>query len=113
MKGYTSRRYAGIPVGILIQRDIGKTWIFRIRRGNGYYGSKKGETIQDRFAYFVPDSINNAQGQHARDVFTAAIAAWQGLSAAIKKWWDTKAKRLRLNMSGYNLYIKKYMKDNL
>lgn len=108
MKGYTSKMYAGIPVGLLIRRDIGKDKIFRVRHGNGYYGSILGELIQDKFDYVVPDPNAENVGIVNKNDFAAAVAAWQALPGSTKAWWDQEAKRLRLVMSGYNLYIRKY-----
>ena len=85
MKGYNTRKFEGIPLGFYIQRSLCTTWIYRIRRGNGFYGTVVGELIQDKYPYFVPRSIKNPEGQHARDVFTAAVAGWQALTAEIKK----------------------------
>ena len=108
MKGYLSRRYAGIPVGLYIRRDIGKTLTYRVSRGNGFYGTKKGETIQLCYAYNVSDPNADHCGVANKNDFAAAVAAWQALSAETKKWWENEVKRLRLVMSGYNLYIRKY-----
>lgn len=113
MKAYTSRRFEEIPVGLWIQRDICTTWIYRVRRGNGFYGTKVDEPIQDKYPYFRPRSICNPEGQHARDVFAAAVAAWKVLTPEVKTFWNKEVQRLRLWMSGFNLYIKTYMKDNL
>ena len=112
-KGYFGKSIRRIPLGTFVRKQLGKRVIFQTVRGNGYYGSVQGKEYQTIKKYFVPSSINNAEGQHARDVFTAAIAAWQGLAAATKIWWNNEVKRLRLVMSGYNLYIRTYMKDNL
>jgi len=113
MKAYTSRLFEGIPLGFQIRGSICTTWTWRVRRGHGFWGTKVGELIQDKYPYFVPNSIKNPEGQHARDVFTSAVAAWQVLSDEDKTWWNTEANRLGLFMSGYNLFIKRYMKDNL
>jgi len=113
MKAFTSRLFNGIPVGLWIRRDICTTWIYRVRRGNGFYGTKVGERIQDKYPYFVPRSIKNPEGQASRDAFKAAVLGWQALSNEAKAWWDKEVQRLRLWMSGYNLYIRKYMKENL
>jgi len=135
MKGYHSRRYAVVrtlpcpqtqrtAVGMWIRRTIGKGLrntgtptlpirTFRVRPGNGYYGSKLGELIQDQYAYFIPSSINNPEGQDARDDFAAAVASWKSLPLPDKKYWNDKAVRLNLHMSGMNLYIRKWRLDLL
>jgi hypothetical protein len=130
MKGYDSRKYAieivkpvpqtqKIFIGLLIRRTIGKGKLnvgpdalpvrtFRVRRGNGYYGSKKGETIQDQFDYCVPDPNADHVGITNKNDFAAAVAAWQALSDIVKKTWNYKAQNAHLHMSGYNYFIRKY-----
>lgn len=131
MKAFWNRRYSVVRtlpvpqtqrtmVGLLIRRTIGKGLLntgtpvlpirtFRVRKGNGYYGTILGETIQDQFDYVIPSSINNPEGQPARDDFAAAVVAWKALSPEDKKELDTEAVRHNLHMSGFNLYIRKYM----
>lgn len=113
MKGYSSRKYAGIPLGIMIQRSIAKTWTYRIRKGNGIAGTRVGEIIQDKYAYTVSDPNADHVGIVNKNDFADAVGAWQALSLAAKAWWDSEAKRLRLHMAGYNLYIRKYRLDQL
>ena len=108
-----NRKYKGIPVGVEVRGTLGSRQaepivakIYRIRRYANY-------RTQDCYDYFVPDSINNVQAQHSRDVFTAANAAWKVLTDLSKAWWDTEVKRKHLVMSGQNLFIRTYMYDNL
>jgi len=108
---HEKRQYLGVLVGAGIRRQIGKDKIFRMRRGNGYYGAIDGEIYQDKYDYFVPTSITNAAGDASRTCFANAVTAWQGLSAAEKTAWDKRAHEIRY-MSGYNLYIRRYMQDN-
>ena len=107
----TKRMYGGVFIGYGIRRQIGKTTIFRIRRGNGVYGAIDGEIYQDKYDYFVPASITDAAGDASRTCFTAAIAAWQALSIAEKIALDQQAQKIRY-LSGYNLFIRRYMEQN-
>jgi len=112
MKTVHNREYSGIPIGIAIRGSIADTYIYRVRPGNGYYNAILGEVYQDKYAYFVPSSINNAEGQAARNALTTAVSNWQGFSAAVKRAYDIRAQRARLRMSGYNLYIREYVRAN-
>ena len=103
----------GIIIGLSIRGTINKERIFRYRKGNGYIEGDEKDHYQDQYPYYVPVSINNPEGQHARDVFTAAVAAWHVLSDSTKTWWRSEVRRLELHMTGFNLYIKGYMRDNL
>lgn len=108
-KKTVNRKYKGIPVGFRVRRDIGRDKIFRIRRGNGYFGAEIGDIIQDKYLYFVPSSINNPQSAQSRLDFAAAVAAWQTKTPAEKNALDATAASRRLNMSGYNLFIRQQM----
>ena len=99
-----------------------ETWIttgaviYRVRRGNGYFGSEFHKIYQDQYPYFVPSSINNPQGAAARSALATAVANWQGtgpdpLTEAQKIEYNKRATK-GLHMSGYNLYIREYIKAN-
>ena len=110
--------FGNVPIGFLIQKTIkgnGVTTtskIFRIRRGNGYYGSETGKLYQDQYDYFIPTSITNAEGQHSREILTAAVAEWQSISEPEKKEWRIKAWK-HAPLSGYNLFVREYMIENI
>ena len=106
---HEKRLYEGVLVGFGIRRQIGLSKIYRMRRGNGFYGAELGKRYQDKYNYFVPGSINNAAGALYRIFFAAAILAWQtDLSASEKKEYQSRASR-GLRMSGYNLFIREVM----
>lgn len=101
-----------IPVGLNIRGSIGDKITFRVRRGNGYYGSVSGRIYQDKYKYFVPSSINNAEGQSARNAYATAVSNWKNvLTDAQKKVYNKKASK-RGGVSGYNLYLGEYIKAN-
>lgn len=101
----TKRMYGGVFIGFGIRGQIGLSQIFRMRRGNGHYGSNDGEIYQDKYTYFVPDSITNAESAAYRTLFADAVAYWQdNLDAAAKKAYNARASH-GLHMSGYNLFI--------
>lgn len=119
MRGYETRTYEGAPVGQLIQRTIGKgpkivaagilpALTFRVRRSNGMGGVPAGTLIQDRYPYFVPWPNAENIPDSTRIDFADAVAAWQALTLPEKKEYDAEAGRRHLNMSGYNLFIRKY-----
>jgi len=89
---------------------INKAIIYRVRRGNGYYGSIYRKRYQDQFPYFIPSSINNWKGQTARDLFAKAVLNWQTIVSEAEKIAYNKRATKGLHMSGYNLYIREYIK---
>ena len=108
MKGYSSRKYAGIPLGLMIRRSIAKTWTFRIRKGNGMYGTRVGELIQDKYPYTVSDPNADHVGVANKNNFALAISNWQSvLSPTLKAKYNRRAALKRV-MSGYNLYIREF-----
>ena len=112
METIHNRIYSGIIIGMSIRGSIANTRIFRVRRGNGHRGSIQGLRYQDQYAYFVPLSINNPQGQGARDALTAGVTNWQGFTPAQKRAYYIKAQRKHLKMAGYHLYMREYIKAN-
>jgi hypothetical protein len=99
-------------LGFLIRRQIGHTLIYRVRRGNGYYGSALGQLIQDKYAYFVPSSINNAQGQTARNALAQATLNWQTVLTEEQKAEYNRRAMIKSGLSGYNLYVGEYVEAN-
>jgi len=113
MKTIHHRDYDGIPVGIAVRRTIADTLTFRVRRGNGFYGSIQGARYQDRFAYTVPSSINNIQSSPYRTHWAAAVYKWKnGLTDEERKAYNDKATH-RLQMSGFNLFMRLAMKGQI
>ena len=102
-----------IPLGMTVRKQIGKKLIFRCRRGNGHAGSIAGKHYQDKYKYFVPSSINNEEGQPARNALAQAVLNWQTIiTQDQKKEYNRRAGKLKA-MSGYNLYISEYIKGAL
>lgn len=101
-----NKKYAGIFAGVTIRRDIGKVTIYRVRRGNGYVGAKKGVTYQDAYPYFVNDPNADHVGIENKNDFAAAITSWHSLTDEQRATWTADAERRKLNMSGFNLYIR-------
>lgn len=91
--------------------QIGKRFIFRVRRGNGYAQSVAGKLYQDIYSYFIPSTITHPNGDKARATFAAACGAWNALSELEKSQWHSEAIKHH-RMKGHNLFIQKYMKEN-
>jgi len=109
MKTVQNRIYSGIILGVEIRRTIAKDKIFRVRRGNGFYNSILGETYQDQYAYFVPSSINNVEGEPYRLKWAAAVHKWKyDLTDSEKEAYNQRATK-GLRMSGYNLFMREEM----
>jgi hypothetical protein len=99
-----------VPLGFEVRKQFGKVLIFRVRRGNGYYGSELGKKYQDKFAYVVPSSINNAEGQSARDALATAVSNWKNVLTDEQKAEYNRRAMIKRHLSGYNLYVGEYVK---
>lgn len=105
-----NRKYDSIPAGIAVRKQIAKTYIYRVRTGNNFYGMPLGHPVQDKYDYFVPSSINNPQSEPQRRQWAAAVEKWQtNLTDAEKEAYNIRAHK-SLRMSGYNLFMREAMK---
>ena len=107
------RSIARIPLGFLVRKRFGTEVIFRVRRGNGVGNSILGKLYQDKYKYFVPSSINNAEGQAARNAMTTAVSNWKNVLTADEKADYNLQARRRGGLSGYNVYVGEYIKENV
>jgi len=62
-------------------------------------------------AYAYPTNTFTLARFKARFIFKQGVKAWQLLPAAVKDWWDRQAERKQLVMSGYNLFLRVWMKS--
>jgi hypothetical protein len=99
----------GILLGYGVRKTYNKQKTFRLRRGNGYYNSVKGELYQDVYNYTVPRSISNVEGEPYRQLLSSAVHTWRSvLTESDKKYYRDRA----TTCSGYCLFIQKYIKTN-
>ncbi len=79
------------------------------RIGNFVYYSAYGREYLR--VYVKPENPDTVAQKTVRKTFGNAVRSWQSLSGEEKQKHNKKA--YRLNLSGYNLYISLFMKDNL
>lgn len=104
--------YDSLPLGVEVRKQIAHEFTFRVRRGNGCFGSIDGKKYQDKMTYYVPSSINNVQGQSARNALSSAVYNWKTtLTPAQKEAYNKRAAEKRF-LSGYNLYVGEYVRAN-
>ena len=111
-KGQWKKCIGRIPLGMQVRGSWGKNRTFRVRRGNGSHGSVLGKLYQDRYRYFVPSSINNAEGQPARNAMIQANYNWYNVLSAAQRAKYNRIATNGLSMSGRNLYIKEFIQAN-
>ena len=71
------------------------------------YASWKG--INYAREYFVPSNPQSAAQVVIRGYFSSAVTAWKGATQVIKDAWTKYASDNGLQMSGYNLFVQKYV----
>jgi hypothetical protein len=105
----TKISFGNITLGFAVRRSIQKLWTYRVRRGNGFFGSNVGERYQDKYSYFVPTSITNTQSETYRVLYREAVSNWKSnLTEEEKREYNVRVQK-GMHMSGYNLYIKEYI----
>lgn len=62
-----------------------------------------------KMTFYQPTYKNTTPLMENRTAFANAISSWQALTAEQKKVYNGRVRRLR--MSGYNLYIKEYLRE--
>ena len=84
------------------RKQIGKQLIFRTYPKTGR---------QDVYAYVISEDKKTEKQQENRMKFKAAMTAWAALSEAERAPYEEQASRHALY--GKNIYVKRFMKDEL
>lgn len=93
-------------LGQLVRKSVDHRVIFRVRRGNGQYGSVKGELYQDKYKYTLPFTAQPTTMSPERRQLQSAVEYWQNVvSENEKEVYRTRATK-GLRMSGYNLFMR-------
>ena len=77
--------------------------------GSGVFRRERDYTQLER--YYEPFQPNTEAQVSTRVAFASAVASWQGLSSPERELWNyyQDYRRRRPVMSGYNLFISKYL----
>lgn len=122
--------YQGIPMAAEARHRIGSTWglktpyfdpekpqyphpqgggkVFRVRTGNGHFGSIAGEKYQDAYDYVPPSNPRTEQQQDWRLHFWEEVRAAQLLSEEEKEPYREIAKRVK-GWSWFSAYMSEHM----
>ena len=79
------------------------------KMGNLVYYRRRGTQCVRR--HVVPRNPASAAQRALRSCFRDAVHAWQILPDAERSVWNRKAHRM--SMSGYNLFLSRYMKEGI
>ena len=61
----------------------------------------------------VPTNPNTAGQQAQRTTFQNAVNSWKAQDQATQDSWTSRARAMGLNMSGFNLYVREYIKQGI
>lgn len=113
------KMFSTIPNGMEVRRtlrkakgDTSQAVTYRIRRGNGFYGSVAGKQYQDKYKYPPVTGLENNIPAVWKEKFAAAVAGWQALSPSEKVILQTQGTYIHPVLPGYNLFIRNYMKGS-
>ena len=87
--------------GLQLRGQIGKQWIGYVVHGEQRYRS-----------YVVPTDPQTAPQLARRSVFASGVAAWHSLSSAEKLLYIRRASKISPSMTGFNLFLRFYLKNN-
>lgn len=91
--------YYGYPVATKIRGSIGNKFTYQLRHNKQY-----------KIKYYVPTNPRTAPQQANRDKIKYAVLKWHSLTE-IQKNFYRKKEPIRPTMSGYNFFIREYMKS--
>lgn len=79
----------------------------------GIYQKRRsqGKQIFVRMKHYHGANPQTVPQQANRSIFASAVSAWQALSDSEKKIW--RAKKYPRYMSGYNRFLREYMRGNI
>ncbi|GAH34702.1 unnamed protein product, partial [marine sediment metagenome] len=96
-KNSAKNAHAGIFIGVQVRKQLGKSFIFRVRRGQ-----------QQKYPYHTPSNPQRPGKQQPwRRLFAAAMAAALALSPDEKEYWRLED----MHYCWFNNYIKHYLKQ--
>ena len=101
--------YRRKELGTQVRKQLNHEIIYRVRPGNGHAGAIAGVVYQDKYKYVVPSSINNVESDPNRIHLAAAVDYWKNILTTEEKQAYNDEVSHGLNMSGYNLFMKKAM----
>lgn len=103
--------YQGTPLGVRARRSIAKAKTYRVRRGNGYYGSVLGKEYQDTMDYYVTADPKTDDQQANRGIFADAVDEALLLTEEQKEPYREKARK-EGGQSWISVFIREYMLEH-
>lgn len=108
---YLDSEYYDFEIGLEAHKTIARVRTYRVRRGNGHYGSVLGQRYQDTMNYFVTDNPRTDDQQANRDIFADAVAGAKALTEEQKEPYKKTAQE-EGGQSWISVFIREYMLEH-
>ncbi|MBA7709431.1 hypothetical protein ES703_118349 [subsurface metagenome] len=105
---YLDSEYYDFEIGLEARKDITKVRTYRVRTGNGHYGSVLGQKYQDTMNYKVVTDRKTDDQQANRNKFKDAMADAMMLTEEQRTPYKERAKEER-EVTWFNIFIRDYM----
>lgn len=103
--------FQNVPLGVQARGTINKTKTYRVRHGNGYYGSEIEKIYQDTMNYYVTADPKTAQQQTWRGIFADAVAGAKALTEEQKEPYREQARK-EGGQSWISVFIREYLNEH-
>jgi len=100
--------YQDVPLGVEARGSIAKTKTYRVRHGNGAYGTILGKKYQDEMIYYTPTNPQTVDQQANRTKFADAMASAIALTEEQRAPYKERA-REEGGVTWFNIFIGDYM----
>ncbi len=100
--------FRNLPLGKEARGSINKEKTYRVRTGNGHYGSTLGRKYQDTMIYYTPANPQTGAQQANRATFAEAMAAALTLTEEQRIPYKERA-RAEIRVTWFNVFIRDYM----
>ena len=100
--------YYDFMIGLEARKSIARIRTFRIRHGNGEYGSVPGRIYQDQMKYYTPANPQTAPQQEWRDTFSDGVVEALALTEEQKQPYKNRAKEVR-GQTWFTIFMSDYL----
>lgn len=100
--------FRGLLLGHQARGTINKEKIYRIRTGNGHYGSTLGRKYQDTMDYYTPDNPQTEAQQAWRSIHANAVAGAKALTEEQREPYKEKAQK-EGGQTWFTIFVREYL----
>ena len=109
---YLDSEYYDFGIGVEARGTLSKVKIYRVRRGNGFYGSILGKKYREEMAYYTPTNRQHPDQQAWRGIFANAVADAKLLTEEQRGPYKKTAQE-EGGQSWISIFIREYMLERV